>query len=96
MQWMNDMAAVSIVDGGRAVVRESRQKVVVKPYSQKVSVAQSYTFDGVSYDGPYEAVPSWEEQEFATANRVMREDFAVSQIVKLEAPNESGGLTLTI
>lgn len=48
------------------------------------------------YEGAYSAIPSWQAQTFATANRVMREDFAVSQIVKLEAPNESGGLTLTI
>lgn len=59
-------------------------------------MVQSYNFDGVPYEGAYSAIPSWQAQTFATVNRVMREDFAVSQIVKLEAPNESGGLTLTI
>lgn len=54
------------------------------------------TADAEEYEGAYSAIPSWQAQTFATANRVMREDFAVSQIVKLEAPNESGGLTLTI
>lgn len=48
------------------------------------------------YEGAYTATPSWQEQTLATANRVMREDFEIEAIVKLEAPNESGGLTLTI
>lgn len=81
------MAAVSIVPGGRAVARESRQRV---------SVVQSYNFGGVPYEGPYEAVPSWQEQTLATANRVMRNDLSIEAIVKLEVINDSGGLTLTI
>lgn len=48
------------------------------------------------YDGAYSAIPSWQAQTLATANRVMREDLEIEAIVKLEAPNESGGLTLTI
>lgn len=52
--------------------------------------------DADTYEGPYEAVPSWEQQTFGTANRLMSQDFAVDSIIKLEVPNDSGGLTLTI
>lgn len=48
------------------------------------------------YEGPYEATPSWDDQTFATADRLMRNDFEVEPIVQLEAPNDAGGLTLTI
>lgn len=54
------------------------------------------TSDLPEYEGAYTATPSWQEQTLATSNRVMREDFEIEAIVKLEVINESGGLTLTI
>ena len=48
------------------------------------------------YEGPYEATPSWSDQTFATSYRLMRDNFEVESIVQLEAPNDAGGLTLTI
>lgn len=59
-----------------------------------IAMAQGVRYP--EYEGAYSATPSWQEQTLATANRVMREDFEIEAIVKLEAPNESGGLTLTI
>lgn len=52
--------------------------------------------DAPEYDGPYEVTPTWEDQAFPTADHLMTDDFEVSQILKLEAPNDAGGLTLTI
>lgn len=80
------MAAVSIVPGGRAVARESRQRV---------SVIQSYNFSGVPYEGPYEADARFIEQTFGTAHKTMASDFSVHAINYTEAPNESG-ITVTI
>lgn len=48
------------------------------------------------YDGPYSAVPSWNDQTFATADRYMSDNFEVSSILELEVTNDAGGLTLTI
>lgn len=48
------------------------------------------------YEGPYNAVPSWNDQTFATADRYMTEDFSVDSILELEVTNDAGGLTLTI
>ena len=48
------------------------------------------------YTGDYEATPSWEEQDFATAGKSMQRDFTVHGIVKQETSNEWGGLTLSI
>lgn len=48
------------------------------------------------YEGLYEATPSWDEQVYPTADKVLFDDFTVHSIVKLEVPNIAGGLTLTI
>ena len=48
------------------------------------------------YEGPYTATPAWDAQTLATAHRAMSEDLTVLEIQKLEAPNDAGGLTLTI
>lgn len=48
------------------------------------------------YEGPYNATPSWDEQQFDTNRKLMRHDFTVGAIVELEVGNSAGGLTLTI
>lgn len=48
------------------------------------------------YEGPYNAVPSWNDQTFDTADKYMAEDFSVNSILELEVANDAGGLTLTI
>lgn len=52
--------------------------------------------DAPTYEGPYEATPSWSEQTFDTANHLMLDDFAIRSIQQLEVSNTAGGLTLTI
>ena len=49
-----------------------------------------------TYDGPYEAIPTWDEQTFRTKGYGMKDDFIVDRIIKQEVRNDAGGLTLTI
>lgn len=49
-----------------------------------------------NYEGPYNAVPSWNDQTFDTADKYLAEDFSVNSILELEVANDAGGLTLTI
>lgn len=58
-----------------------------------VSVAQGVRYP--EYEGAYEADARFSEQTFATAQKVMRDDFTVHAINYTEAPNESG-ITVTI
>ena len=48
------------------------------------------------YDGAYTADALFSEQVFQTNQKVMRDDFTVRAINYTEAPNASGGKTLTI
>lgn len=48
------------------------------------------------YEGPYEADALFSRQVFPTAHKSMRSDFTVNEIVMQEAPNQAGGLTLSI
>ena len=48
------------------------------------------------YTGEYESTPSWIEQIYGTSGHSMLDDFTVHSIVKQEAPNAAGGLTLSI
>lgn len=49
-----------------------------------------------SYAGPYEADARFAPQSFGTARKYMERDFAVRAINYTEAPNDSGGVTITI
>lgn len=48
------------------------------------------------YKGAYVATPTHDMQTFPTEGKRMARDFTVNSIVKQEAPNEAGGLTLSI
>lgn len=54
------------------------------------------TSDLPEYEGAYTADARFSEQTFATAQKVMRDDFTVHAINYTEAPNDAGGVTLTI
>lgn len=51
--------------------------------------------DADEYDGPYVARALFQSQSFDTAQKLMRDNFAVRAINYTEAPNESG-VTVTI
>ena len=90
------MSAVTIVDGSRAIARESKQRAVAKALSVGASAHQSYTFSGVPYDGAYEVTPTTEEQVLPTAHRTLANDVIVYEIPYLATSNESGGITVSI
>lgn len=90
------MGAVTIVDGSRAVVHESRQKAVARVPSATVHVEQSHTFSGLPYDGTYEVTPTTSEQVLPTAHRTLADDVTVHQIPYLATSNDSGGITVSI
>lgn len=59
-----------------------------------VSAAQGVRYP--EYEGSYEADALFREQTFATQAKLMVRDFSVHAINYTEAPNDAGGITLTI
>lgn len=49
-----------------------------------------------AFDGPYEVVPSPNEQTLPTASRRMTDNMTVSAIPYLSVSNQAGGRTITI
>lgn len=83
------------------VILQDSSELEIELWSDSLDISEDefvrvIATDAETYEGPYEAVPSWEQQTFGTASRIMSQDFAVDSIIKLEAPNDAGGLTITI
>ncbi len=51
---------------------------------------------GLPYTGAYDVVPTFEDQEFQTAGRQLRENMIFRAIPVLEVSNIQGGITVTI
>lgn len=92
------MDVVEVRYSGQVVeVVSKHDTVTVRAPSYEIGVVSGILMGGgMPYEGEYKAIPSWEQQSFPTAGRMMREDFEVEGILKLEVDNEAGGLTLTI
>lgn len=89
----------------RADARAPRQGAAAVSHEQsarasagrgEVGVTSSVTVGGEPYLGPYVAEALFSDQTFPTRRRVMSDDFSVRAINYTEAPNESGGITVTI
>lgn len=72
----------------------------VEEFEIDMSSSENLEIDMFEYDlypGPYEAVSKcWRDQEFDTASKMMLKNFVVKEITYVEAPNASGGITVTI
>lgn len=51
---------------------------------------------GEPYDGPYTVTPSFETQELATKDKLLREDVTVEAIEVARVSNPAGGKTIYI
>lgn len=89
------------VDDGTKVITTVSSDAMVSamlsaPTSLDVSIGTQTYMPAESYPGPYEVIPTSQEQSLHTADKHMRSDVTVHKVPYYETSNESGGFTVSI
>lgn len=67
-----------------------------QPISVRVKTEIVYGNAPPDYEGTYEVVPKFEDQELNTENKLLRRDITVKKISLESVSNQSGGRTVII
>lgn len=87
----------TIRSGDRVEIRQTMQgTVAARQYPWSVDAHGGAGLALEAFDGPYEVVPSPNEQTLPTARRRMTDDVTVNAIPYLSVSNPAGGRTITI
>lgn len=79
-----------IIDGGKA------DFVVINTSAEFGTFTAVHDYEYPLYTGPFDVVPSADEQVLKTAKKTVTNDITISQIPYTEISNLSGGYTVSI